>query len=180
MSRCQLGRHSNLVHGDEMECGVCRFELPSTRKYLMVQNIERKHLGKAIRYNVCRRDIFCHPYSPTISFPDCRKRIVPSRRSPRKAVPYSPRRDHHRVSSPRNHQTHKASTLPVPASHSPLQDSRSADQLPPLTVPDPITSLSSPSFSVSLESPMEMDPLGIPKTPVPGSAPKGHSLSMPS
>lgn len=34
-------------------------------------------------------------------------------------------------------------------------------------------------FYFSWGSSMEVDPLGIPKTPVPGSAPKGHSLSMP-
>lgn len=40
MSRRQLGRHFNEVHGDLLECGVCRFELPSTSKFLWF-NIQR-------------------------------------------------------------------------------------------------------------------------------------------
>lgn len=137
MSRRQFGRNFNEVHGDVLECGVCRFELPATRKYAMVQHIERKHPGKPIRYNVLRRATFCHPSSPKVSCVDCEKRIISSRRSPRKSVPPEIKRE----LIPSHNKTPRVSTLPVSASQSQISDCHSNGQLRQSTVPDPHTPL---------------------------------------
>ena len=121
MSRRQLGRHFNEVHGDLLECGVCRFELPSTSKFFWF-NIQRgstlaspldvmsagkihsvTYLPLRSVFQTAESGFSLHAVHPEKLFLSLHAGIIILR-----------------VSSPRNHQTHKASTLHLPTSKSPL------------------------------------------------------------
>lgn len=89
-SRRQMSRHFQEVHGDLLECSVCKYTLPVTRKYLMEQHITRRHEGKPLTWTVRKRETFRNPGAYQPDFLEYRPRRITSRRSPRK----SPRRPH--------------------------------------------------------------------------------------
>lgn len=144
-SRRQLSRHFQEVHGDLLECSVCKYTLPATRKYLMEQHITRRHEGKPLTWTVRKRETFRNPGAYQPDFLEYRPRRITSRRSPRKSPRKSPRRPH--VQKPTDFNSSPVSkNFGGPSS--------------------PITPLRSPSISVSLGSPMEVDLYSInPATP---------------
>lgn len=142
-TRRQLYRHFAEVHGDYLECNFCRFTLPGTRKYLMVRHLNNKHPDKPVLYSVKRREAFHNDASASSGYVP-----RPFHRSPRRQ---SPRRS----SSKRSPSRTASATSSHPRRKYP-EDSPATS-----TVPPPITPLRSPSISISLGSPMEVDLYGL-------------------
>lgn len=60
-SRRQLSCHFQEIHGDLLECSVCKYTLPATRKYLMEKFINRQHEGKPPTWTDRKRETSRNP-----------------------------------------------------------------------------------------------------------------------